>query len=73
MHTYTTFTVNLIYTLNLPLCSPRNTNLNFLKGFPKSPAVDMTVINKPWRYFSGAPQLASPASTLMVFKYIRDS
>ena len=25
------------------LCSPRNTSLNFRKGFPKSPDVDMMV------------------------------
>lgn len=24
-----------------PLCSPRNTSLNFLRGFPKSPPADM--------------------------------
>lgn len=26
---------------HLPLCSPRNTSLNFLSGFPKSPPADM--------------------------------
>lgn len=28
---------------NLPLCSPRKTNLNFRRGLPKSPDVDMVI------------------------------
>lgn len=29
-----------------PLCSPKNTSLNFLRGFPKSPPADMTADKK---------------------------
>jgi hypothetical protein len=28
----------------LPLCSPRKTNLNFLKGFPKFSEVDIALM-----------------------------
>ena len=37
--------INLVIREVLPtLCSPRNTSLNFLKGFPKSPDVAMVVV-----------------------------
>lgn len=49
--------------LDLPLCSPRKTNLNFLKGFPKSPAADMTVWNKPYLTLLFG---SSPGSQLML-------
>lgn len=31
----------LLIIINIPLCSPKNTNLNFLSGLPKSPEDDI--------------------------------
>lgn len=31
----------LLIIMNIPLCSPKNTNLNFLSGLPKSPEEDI--------------------------------
>lgn len=41
-------------TIDLPLCSPRNTNLNFRRGLPKSPEVDIPILNI--KYFKKIPQ-----------------
>ena len=39
--------INLVIREVFPtLCSPRKTNLNFLRGLPKSPEVDM--FTAPW-------------------------
>lgn len=40
-----------------PLCSPKNTSLNFLRGFPKSPPADMVANKKRSLY-------------MYVFKYL---
>lgn len=40
--------MNLVIKDVLPrLCSPRNTSLNFLRGFPKSPPADMMEPEEP--------------------------
>lgn len=38
---------NLSPITDSPLCSPKNTSLNFLRGFPKSPPADMVADKKP--------------------------
>lgn len=47
-----------------PLCSPRNTSLNFLSGFPKSPPVDMMELEErlpPQPRDPPGPTLLQPA------------
>jgi len=35
--------VNWFIIIIVPLCSPKNTNLNFLRGLPKSPEDDILI------------------------------
>lgn len=46
---------------NSPLCSPKNTSLNFLRGFPKSPPADMVTDRElNLDYFRCSYRSASP-------------
>lgn len=50
------------YIFYIPLCSPRNTSLNFRSGFPKSPDVDM-ITNKINEYVTQSIIFVSQQNT----------
>lgn len=43
-----------IHIVYLPLCSPKNTNLNFRNGLPKSPEVDIVLVSFYSIFFSSS-------------------